>query len=204
MFNADWRAAVDPRLKPGSPARESGVAIPPDWPDPLRAADRAQPDIGAIPVGTEPWRVGVRARLTVFGRLSPAALLLSTTPESAASPTGFLVPSDQVPNQRPPTGKPIMIVQGYPAFDAPLMRYVANRRDIPIENLQRTWLDPADYSKHRAVVIVASSSAKYRASCGCHALLAVRSWSSSSPLPRNCAAFALRRCAHSPTTQCTQ
>jgi hypothetical protein len=154
MFNADWRAAVDPRLKPGSPARESGVAIPPDWPDPLRAADRAQPDIGAIPVGTEPWRVGVRARLTVFGRLSPAALLLSTTPESAASPTGFLVPSDQVPNQRPPTGKPIMIVQGYPAFDAPLMRYVANRRDIPIENLQRTWLDPADYSKHRAVVIV--------------------------------------------------
>ncbi len=146
--NADWHAAVDARLKRGSPAHDSGVTIPRDWPDPLRAADRDKPDVGAIPIGVQPWRVGIRGRLTVFGQ--PAA----SSSEVAAAPTGFLVPSNQIPVPRTRSGKPIVIVQGYPAFDAPLIRFALSRRDMPFENLERTWLDPADYSKYRAVIVV--------------------------------------------------
>ncbi len=56
----DWRAPLDARLKPGSPAIDAGVEVPADWPDPLRAADAGRPDIGAFPLGAEPFRPGRR------------------------------------------------------------------------------------------------------------------------------------------------
>ncbi len=49
---------ADFRLKPGSPAIDAGVAIPPDWPDPLRSADAGSPDIGALPAGTPALSAG--------------------------------------------------------------------------------------------------------------------------------------------------
>jgi hypothetical protein len=55
---------ADPRLdkdfRPGaeSPLIDAGVELPADWPDPLRQADKGKPDIGAIPAGGEPLRVG--------------------------------------------------------------------------------------------------------------------------------------------------
>jgi hypothetical protein len=48
----------DYRLQPGSPAIDAGVDLPADWLDPLRTADRGKPDIGALPQGAEPLRVG--------------------------------------------------------------------------------------------------------------------------------------------------
>ncbi|MBM4072519.1 MAG: hypothetical protein FJ271_26855 [Planctomycetes bacterium] len=48
----------DIRLKNGSPAIDAGVALPADWPDPLRAMDKGRPDIGACPLGSAPMRVG--------------------------------------------------------------------------------------------------------------------------------------------------
>jgi hypothetical protein len=56
----------DFRLQAGSPAVDTGVDIPAEWPDTLRGQDPNGPDIGAIPLGVEPWRVGVRGRLPVF------------------------------------------------------------------------------------------------------------------------------------------
>jgi hypothetical protein len=55
---ADASATADLRLKPGSPAVDAGVKLPEDWPDPLRKQDRGKPDIGALPLGSEPLRVG--------------------------------------------------------------------------------------------------------------------------------------------------
>ena len=52
----------DYRLHPDSPAVNAGVAIPDDWPDPVRSLDPGRPDIGAVPVGLEPFRVGRTAR----------------------------------------------------------------------------------------------------------------------------------------------
>ncbi len=58
-FAADWRVPFDLRSQPDSPAVDAGVALPQDLPDPLRNADKGHPDIGALPLGTEPFKVGV-------------------------------------------------------------------------------------------------------------------------------------------------
>jgi hypothetical protein len=57
----------DLRLQSGSPAINTGVPIPTDWPDPLRAQDGNVPDAGALPHGTNPWGVGVDGRVSLFG-----------------------------------------------------------------------------------------------------------------------------------------
>lgn len=55
----------DFRLQEGSPAIDSGVELPADWPDPFR--ESGKPDIGALPHGGEPWGVGVDGRVPLFG-----------------------------------------------------------------------------------------------------------------------------------------
>jgi hypothetical protein len=67
---SDERVAADLRLQPGSPAVNSGQKLPAEWPDPLRTADKDEPDIGALPLGAEPWRIGVDGRLSLFGSAS--------------------------------------------------------------------------------------------------------------------------------------
>ena len=61
----DGSVAADLRLQPGSPAIGAGIAVPAEWPDPMRAAGK--PDIGALPAGTQAWRVGVDGRVPLFG-----------------------------------------------------------------------------------------------------------------------------------------
>lgn len=147
-FNANSLKEVDPRLKADSPARDSGVSVPRDWPDPLRPNDTGEPDVGAIPVGAAPWRVGVHGRLNVFGQPADSPV------EIAAAPGSFLVPADQIVESRIQPGKPIAILQGYPAFDSPLIQFVLTRNGIPFEVIERSWLDPADYAKYRAIIVV--------------------------------------------------
>jgi hypothetical protein len=53
--------AGDVRLRTGSPAVDAGVAVPADWPDTLRKADRGAPDIGALPLGAPMLRAGSAA-----------------------------------------------------------------------------------------------------------------------------------------------
>jgi hypothetical protein len=52
--DADAAGQNDYRLQPGSPAIDAGVALPADWPDPLRDADAGVPDVGATPQGRDP------------------------------------------------------------------------------------------------------------------------------------------------------
>jgi hypothetical protein len=59
--------SADLRLQADSPARNSGQALPRDWPDPMRDAGQGAPDIGALPHGAEPWGVGVDSRIALFG-----------------------------------------------------------------------------------------------------------------------------------------
>lgn len=66
-LSADGSPASDLRLQPASPAINFGQPIPAAWPDPLREMDKEQPDSGVVPVGTEPWRVGVDGRVPLFG-----------------------------------------------------------------------------------------------------------------------------------------
>lgn len=57
-LNAD---TFDFRLSRESPAVNSGVPLPGDWPDPLRELDKDGPDRGAIPLGVGPLEVGRRS-----------------------------------------------------------------------------------------------------------------------------------------------
>ena len=66
-LSADLAAATDLRLQPDSPAVNTGQPVPPEWPDPLRAADEGAPDIGALPLGAVAWGVGVDGRIPLFG-----------------------------------------------------------------------------------------------------------------------------------------
>jgi hypothetical protein len=68
-LQVDQAAPSDLRLLADSPAINQGQPVPAEWPDPLREADKAQPDIGAIPAGAEPWRIGVDGRIPLFGGL---------------------------------------------------------------------------------------------------------------------------------------
>ncbi len=71
-LDAGTSSVPDLRLKPSSPAKDSGLPIPAEWPDPLRERDSGTPDIGAIPVGEEAWTVGIDGRIPLFGG-GPAA-----------------------------------------------------------------------------------------------------------------------------------
>ncbi len=57
-LNADWRQPADVWLQPASPAIDSGIELPKDWPDPLRHQDKGRPDIGALPDGVH-FQVGL-------------------------------------------------------------------------------------------------------------------------------------------------
>ncbi len=63
----DSTGPSDLRLTKGSPAIDAGQSLPATWPDPLREMDKGKPDIGAIPLGTSGWGVGVDGRICVFG-----------------------------------------------------------------------------------------------------------------------------------------
>ncbi len=57
-ISAQAKEAGDYRLQRSSPAMDAGVDVPAAWPDPLRSSDAAKPDIGAVPAGGQPFRVG--------------------------------------------------------------------------------------------------------------------------------------------------
>ena len=52
---------LDVRLRPDSPAVDAGLELPAGWPDPLRKLDKGKPDLGALPLGADPLRVGPTA-----------------------------------------------------------------------------------------------------------------------------------------------
>lgn len=68
-LGADGGKAADLRLAAGSAAVGGGVAIPAEWPDPLRAAKGIPTDMGALPRNAEAWGVGVRGRISISGDL---------------------------------------------------------------------------------------------------------------------------------------
>lgn len=139
-LSADWRKVPDLRLTEKSPAVDAGVALPKTWPDPLRARDPQAPDVGAIPRGTEPWPVGIRGRLNVFGATHKTRMDYKPQPWKTSL-------EKETPDRQ------AVIIEGYPAFDAPLIAYGLRRRGIPVEMIERKWLEPKEFQNYDLVVI---------------------------------------------------
>lgn len=69
-FSTQAESTNDYRPQPDSPVLGKGIVLPAELDDPERPKDGAAPDIGALPRGSEPLRVGIRGRMTA-GRLLP-------------------------------------------------------------------------------------------------------------------------------------
>ncbi len=99
--------------------------------------------------GVAPWRVGCRGRLDVFGNVAD-----SLRESDAAAPVeiAWTLPL-VVENQFPKTlGKPVAVVTGYPAFEAPLVTYALRKRGLKVVEVERAWLDPREFAKYGAIV----------------------------------------------------
>ncbi|MFN0077323.1 MAG: hypothetical protein ACKVY0_12700 [Prosthecobacter sp.] len=114
------------RPQPKSPVMGAAVAIPQEWPAPLSTKD-----LGAIPAGSDAWHAGVKID-------DHASLAL---PQIEMKPT---------------TGKPVAIVEGYPAFDAPLVRYALRKQGKKVEVIERAWLDATRLPEFEMVVYAGS------------------------------------------------
>ncbi len=62
-LSSDATAKNDYRLQGGSPAIDAGIPLADDVIDPLRDQDAGRPDLGALPLGIEPWGVGIDGRV---------------------------------------------------------------------------------------------------------------------------------------------
>lgn len=151
LVSADWAANVDLRPESSSPVQNSGITLPLELNDPLRACDQGSPDIGAVPVNCDPWQVGVSGRLDAFGRASTPRTELEKGPET------FLLDAEElqklVARQRH-SAQPVAILEGYPAFDSPMIQFALSQNQIPFDVIERSWLDPADYGRYQAIIVV--------------------------------------------------
>lgn len=145
-YSTDPRGATDVRLAAGSPAIDSGVAIPVEWPDPLRAVDAGAPDRGAIPVGTKTWRVGVNGRMTVDGRPVVAA----PTPSVHWDLSWTNLPTRPAP---PAGAARAAIYTGYPAFDEPILSCLLRKQGSAVEVFERTFPVVDDFAHYDFVAI---------------------------------------------------
>lgn len=144
-FATDWKASLDLSLQADSPAIDMGMTVPGDWPDPVRDSDRGKPDAGALPLGVEPWHVGIHGRLTMFGE-TRAAKELPPLRSMDFPPRPPVVRFN-------PAFKPAALVEGYPARDVPLVEFALVRHGVRVDSLTRKWLGPGDYQKYGLVVL---------------------------------------------------
>jgi len=141
-FDADWKTAVDLGLSPNSPAVDAGVAIPAEWNDPLRSSDANRPDIGAVPLNRSPANIGLHGRLNAYG--NPAKLDVKPTFERLK-----YVPH---PKQER-VHRPAAIVEGYPAFDVPLLEFALRQNNVPVDIFEKQWLDPKKFKDYGIIAM---------------------------------------------------
>ncbi len=138
-YSTEWRKDVD--LRASGPAVDAGVAIPADWFDPIRSKE-----IGAVPKGSQPWRIGIHGRLDAFGRKA----------ENAPPPAAFAwaFPDDH-PAHGPRADAPrATSIRGYPAFDAPIVEYLLRRRGaiVEVHDREHVALTAANLAKQKLLI----------------------------------------------------
>jgi hypothetical protein len=136
----DWREPLDLKPMSGSPLVDAGVSLPKQWPDFVGMPDRGEPDIGALSLGVAAWHIGVMGRLDVSGSAADRA------PPPGEWTFGKHPPRDDAPRQR------ALIVEGYPAFDAPIAAYLLRKAGWKVDTVEKSWCDPARFADYGLVV----------------------------------------------------
>lgn len=139
-FSSDWREIADVRLATDSPARQ-GAELHRDNPagGPSELSYR-----GAIAPGSNAWPVGVRGRWNVNGEaIKPSASeVVSITFRPHLPPTS---PAITTKVQR------ALLIQGYPAFDAPLLEYALRKQGTKLTSVEKTWIAPEQFQNYDLV-----------------------------------------------------
>ena len=156
-FSADWRVIADVRLRPDSPAAKNGWMVHmhahPQDPN-TKDMFLGKPYRGALAPNEAAWQVGVRGRFNVIGEAVAAKNWLPIkAPQELSEKTKL--PPQQV--KQPPI-KRALVVQGYPAFDAPLLEYALRKQGTRVTGTERTWVSPADFKKYDLVAYDGSMS----------------------------------------------
>lgn len=128
-FSADWNEIADVRLRADSPAAKSGA------PD--------KPYRGALAPGEAAWPVGVRGRFNVVGEVVAVGKWL---PVKVPQPTG-----EMKGESKSPLIKNALVIQGYPAFDAPLVEYALRKQGTKVTGVEKTWVAPTEFKKYDLV-----------------------------------------------------
>lgn len=149
-YDVDGRKRADLRLADNSPAIGKGIELPNDCPDSLADANVGRPDIGAIAHGSNSWRIGCHGRIDVCDQ--PVAA--NAVPIESRWELPLVADSD-LPRR---IETPALILCGYPAFDAPLVEFAMQKRGVKVELIEKTWLDPREYSRYGTVFIDGSFS----------------------------------------------
>jgi hypothetical protein len=147
QISADWRevANLHPRLF--SAASEGGVELPKDWPDLQSESDDGRPDVGVVPAKSNRLspgaRIGVYGRTTTFGDVVP----------SSGSRVGDLDWKIQPHSMSDlPTQLRVLVVEGYPAFDAPIAAYLLRKAAWKVDVSEKAWFDANKLAEYKLVV----------------------------------------------------
>lgn len=144
--SSDWREIADLRLKPDSPAAKGG------WTAVRHAGDAyltfGAEYRGAIAPKAEAWPIGVRGRFNVIGEALPIGKW-----QELKSPQSMKEPVKTVAQA---TVKGALLVQGYPAFDAPVIEYALRKQGTKLTSVEKTWISPAEFKKYDLVVFEGS------------------------------------------------
>lgn len=145
-FSKDWRDVADVRLNSTSPAVNSGKDL---YPLPDGLVDNGPRDRGAIPLESKPWPVGIRGRWNVIGEFKGVNDWLASSPPREkwnldAQPVS-------AGKREPSRIKQALVVQGYPAFDAPLIEFALRKQGTMVTSVEKTWISPDEFSKYELV-----------------------------------------------------
>jgi hypothetical protein len=150
-YSADWRQIADVRIKPDSPAANSG------WQKSLEPTARGKavmvgaPYRGALAVDSQPWSVGVQGRWNVIGEAVASEHWRPIQFQNAAE-RRVSVGERPMPGAARGQIKTALLVQGYPAFDAPLIEYALRKQQTQLTSVEKTWIKPEEFSKYNLVI----------------------------------------------------
>lgn len=154
-YSTDWREVADVRLRPDSPAAKGGwlfdaIAQGEDLkPVRLHAGKSYR---GALAPNEAAWPIGVRGRFNVVGEMSPVGKWQPLKlPEKATD-------EPAPPKVNLTAVKRALVIQGYPAFDTPLIEFALRKQGTKLTSVEKTWISPVEFKKYDLVAFDGSLS----------------------------------------------